>query len=190
MRAVTIPAGLRERLITRLSNERNAFYRSWLLRGVSAAAAVLVVAIALVSLWDKNPDATPRVNLAHLIAKPQPTPKDPDDVPRWFAQRGIEVQLPAELADQWDFRFVTAAYFTEDNGYQIPTLDFKKDGSHVKVLLLRRGQYDPAELASVVEPQYPQSPKMVGKIGDDEYIALIVTVEGNHTEFHKQRKLT
>jgi hypothetical protein len=41
MRAVPVPAGLRERVLKRLSVERDAWYRRWLVRWVAAAAVLL-----------------------------------------------------------------------------------------------------------------------------------------------------
>src|SRR5947209_7636374 len=51
MRDVPVPAGLRERVLKRLSVERDAWYRRWLVRWAAAAAVLLAVGLLGYHYW-------------------------------------------------------------------------------------------------------------------------------------------
>jgi hypothetical protein len=186
MKAVPVPVGLRERLLTRLGNERGAYYRTWLLRGVAAAAAVVLV-FAAIAYFRPSPPASlldPR-ELAGRIDSPRSF--DPGSVNEWMSN--YKVQMPAELRDGWDFQYVTAAYVTRYGGRDVPTLEFRKGDTFAVVLVVRRRDCEPHGLSTFEHPQYRG--RVLGKDDPGEYVALVIEKQGQgHEVFRKPTRIT
>jgi hypothetical protein len=83
VRAVGVPAGLRDRLLGRLREDRRAGHRR---RGLRRAAAVAAAAVVLLAVWlvflrSQRPPAPNLDDLASLEVKHEATP---DSVEEWF----------------------------------------------------------------------------------------------------------
>lgn len=191
MHQVAIPPGLRDRILTRLSNERNAYYRGWLFRGsVAAAAAAVLIAVGVYLRVRSMEKETPRLNIDSIISGLQtsdPLPKSADDVQSYYTKRGIALQIPDEMK-QWDFEALRNSYISYQQGQPVPTLVFEKGTSRAVVLLLHRSQYHATSVPGT--DQSFQRVRVLGKPGDSEYIALVIVQEGKYEDFLKAKPPT
>jgi hypothetical protein len=102
IREVPIPQGLHERLLRRLRDEREAWYRRWLARGlrvVAIAAAVLLIAWFGLTSWRKHnlphPDGDQLTNAA--LQRHQYSPPTQEDAEDWFRNNGFSVAAPDDF---------------------------------------------------------------------------------------------
>src|SRR5262245_60273664 len=153
MRSVPIPAGLRERLLTRLAGQRRRFYARWAVRGFTAAAGLL---LACLIIYRAFPDEIENLvlnqsNVPFQLQTPftPPTPELPigpyrnkQEMLDQLREQGCLVVLPRDLDDNWDFRLLKYATVETYEGKPTATLLFRKGTATAKVRLLARGQYD------------------------------------------------
>lgn len=99
MRAVPVPSGLRERLITRAARAQGAALRRTAYRvGGLVVAALLLVGIGL-SLYSKT---RPQVNTDELVRKADELYQNPPEYARqWLAAE----KLPEDLPQEWRFDY-------------------------------------------------------------------------------------
>ena len=143
---VPVPQGLRERLVQRLAEEREAWYRRQLMRGlrvVAVAAALLLVAWLGLLRWREHQlprldDSTVlnEVDQMHRIAKP-----DRDEAEAWFRKKGIRTVAPGKF----DYRYLFAYHLAEFMGKEVPCLLFvrpERPAQFALVYVLTSKQFD------------------------------------------------
>jgi anti-sigma factor (TIGR02949 family) len=141
MRAVTIPAGLHERVLTRLATERP---RPWPKVAAVAAAATLLLAVGT-TWWALHRSTPISMEAVVEIASRQQT--SPEDVERWFAEHGIEMKTPGQL----DYQYIWTFDIVEFAGRRVPKLVFFKDRDEksaaiLQVLVLSASEFDMRDL--------------------------------------------
>ncbi len=127
IRAVPVPQGLHERLRRRLRDEREAWYRRWLARGlrvVAVAAAVLLIAwFGLVS-WRKHQlEPLDADQLAKTVLEQHHySPPDRDAAEAWFDKNGVHVVAP----DDFDYSYLFSYHLADlpGVGKKLPCLFF------------------------------------------------------------------
>jgi anti-sigma factor (TIGR02949 family) len=165
MRAVTVPAGMHERVLTRLAAVRP---RRWPKVAAVAAAAMLLLAVGT-TWWVLNR----RTPVDWDIAVNEVTGRQevaPDDVEQWYAERGIDMATWRQL----DHRYLWTFDIVEFRGRRVPKLIFYKEeqGGIMEVLVLPASQFDTHDLQS--GELNAQSRISVAKPGTD-YVYLIAT---------------
>src|SRR5262249_8220030 len=142
MRAVPVPAGLRQRLLTGLAAARPAWHRRWLVRGVAAAAAVLLLAGAGDWVLSRSPSAVD----AHESRRPgEHQGGTKEEVTKGSEEHfGAEVVLPADL----NYALLDSYGLKVFQGRQVPHLllfapaDGRQEAALAQVYVLSAGQFD------------------------------------------------
>ncbi|HKB38025.1 MAG TPA: hypothetical protein VKD72_16380 [Gemmataceae bacterium] len=101
IREVPVPQGLHERLLRRLRDEREAWYRRWLARGlrvVAIAAAVLLIAWFGLINWRKH--NLPRPDGEDLAKAAQGRRVNLEMAMEWFREHGFSVAPPDEFKEE------------------------------------------------------------------------------------------
>ncbi len=170
MRAVPIPSGLEARLRTRLTAVRP---RPWP-KVAAVAAAVLLLLGGLALWWTTRP--LPRVGWDAAVEIVQRKNLDPDQVERWYAERGIEMVS----CRQFDHNYLWTFDVVEFRGQRVPKLIFYRDvkGTPVilQVLVLPTKHFDTSELQATTIPFPEQSVEISVQRpeSDDGYVYLFV----------------
>jgi hypothetical protein len=119
MKAVPVPAGLREKLLTQASAKQGTVLRRKLYRAVAACAAVLVVcgiAFGVFSYTRPKPDTQALVELAtEQVYSPEETVK------RWL----VVQKLPDRLPEDFDYNLLVGKGFEEVQGKMVPVVTFR-----------------------------------------------------------------
>jgi hypothetical protein len=184
MRDVAVPAGLRERLLSRLDQQQAAGNRLTLYRGLVAVAACLVIAIGSYSLATTLRPKDRPLNFSR-IAGGLSSACTAAQVEDWldFRMGSSALYLPKELSEGWNFNLLAHIYVQHVQGHDIPTLVFQNENARATVYLVRSGEYDPV----TDDPQPPGSPWKLGGNGYDEYTAVVVTERGDWTAFQNRK---
>jgi hypothetical protein len=138
MRDVPIPDGLRDRLLTRLDQERRGWYRRWPLRhprAAAVAAALLAAVVGLGVYWANRPRPVIDVEvvLDQALAQRGATA---EAVERWFRDRyGARMVAPP----QFNYAFLDSY---DLNGERLPQLLFLRGGYRAYVRILPAGRFD------------------------------------------------
>lgn len=132
MRAVPVPAGLRERLLSRLAKEKWAVRRKWLVRG--AVAAAIVLAIGLGIYWQRS-----QLTRLELDPLAQEQGLDADRLEAWYHSHGRkDVVVPR----QFNYAYLQYFGFAELQERRVPDLRFFHDGNVAHVFILSADQFD------------------------------------------------
>lgn len=144
VRAVPLPAGLRERLTSRLQAERALAVRTRRLRywgGLAAAAAVL---LAVTGWWFFRPLPVLNLNDHHA----QVMPRRAEEVEQFLAERGVRVAAPP----QFNYNLLATYHLVEFQGHsRVPHLFFLSGGEFAEVYILTDRQFDRA--ATLLQPR-------------------------------------
>jgi hypothetical protein len=143
MRAVEVPVGLRDRLLTKLAAERDAWYRRWLLRGVGVAA---LAAAILLLVWVGLSSLRPEVEL-EAIVNDLPRPGfTPEAVEQWFLdERNVRTFAPS--ANDVNYIWLNDYDLQEfgSTGKRVPMLLFTYTGNdrrdQAKVYILKDTEF-------------------------------------------------
>jgi hypothetical protein len=135
MRDVPVPAGLRDRLLNRLAEDRRAMYRRQLIRGACALAAAFLIAALGWFFW---PRPLAQVDLASWSQQANFPPQTPEQVEDAFRQRGIVVRVPTEF----NYGLLTHYGQSELQGRLVPYLEFRAGGHFLRVYILDRERFD------------------------------------------------
>jgi hypothetical protein len=142
MRHVEVPDRLRERLLTRVQTERRDLTHrklGWVVRGVVAAAAVLLIAIgAWFAIWRNN--QPPVLNLPPVVQPDinkfsNPTP---EIVAAWYQD---QLHGPFTAPPNFDYSFLRYYGFVEIQGKRVPELIFAQGTMRARVLVVNREQF-------------------------------------------------
>jgi hypothetical protein len=159
MRAVSVPAGLRQRLLTRVAAARPAWHRRWLVRGVAAAAAVVLLGGFGYWLLSGSPAAVSPAEIRRL-ADHQGSTKE--DITKGFEEHfGVEVVLP----DHLNYTLLDSYGLQVIQGRQVPyVLLFAPGGKRddppaalAQVYILSSGQFDLDETFKAINSLSPGS---------------------------------
>jgi hypothetical protein len=136
MSAVTIPAGLRERLITQAAAKQGALLRRKLYRIGTASAAALVLLALVFGVFSNT---RTEVNTDWMVLWAEKLALSPEDATRAWLE---EQKLPNELPDQQqlnllDYGFLAGLGTEEIQGKSVPVITFKNDTGFAKVYIFR-----------------------------------------------------
>ncbi len=186
MGAVAIPIGLRERILSRLANERNAYYRGWLLRGAVAAAVLAATFTGMYWLvWGGRATDVQIDPIALVNRHSGPLPKHVDDIAPWIRAQGVNFHdVPSRFRHNWHFANVRLihAEIVHENGIAIPTLVYQTNDhkSEAVVMFLPRGKFPLDRLPGPEQAggTYGQATAL-GAADGDAYVALVVIRKGH-----------
>jgi hypothetical protein len=135
VRAVTVPAGLREKLLFRMQAERSARLRQKRLRLAGWVAAAATVLVALTVGWLSWP--VEGVNLA-AIHSDHP-PRNAAEVERRLAELGVRTVAPP----QFNYNWLASLHLVEFDGRKrVPHLLFVRNGAVAEVYILSARQFN------------------------------------------------
>jgi hypothetical protein len=145
MRAVEVPAGLRDRLMERLDRERGDVYLRWFGHAgrIAAAAAVVIAAVWGVYAW--NQAHRPRVDMVQAeedVHNSIAAPPTEEFLAGYFRGEGYRGGIPG-----LNYRLLADYGMHNFQGRQVPQLLFvnPQTGSYAKVRLLSAGQFNLAD---------------------------------------------
>lgn len=141
MRAVPVPAGLRERLITQAAKAQGAALRRSVLRyGGLVAAALLLIGVG-VGIYAKRP----AVDADGIVQANDAAVQNP----REYAQQWLAAEkLPENLPWDFDYDLLVGCGYEKVGGRTVPVVTFvaRNGGGRAKVYLFREGDFDTREL--------------------------------------------
>jgi hypothetical protein len=182
MRAVAVPEGLRERLRQRLADQPVAWYRRRWVRGLVAAAAVLV-AVGLGWSWFTGPRAVLDLEQVCQWANDQ-MGAPPETVEAWFAERGVVAPLPREL----NYRLLTCYELVQFQGKSgVPRLQFERGEAQLRLYVLSARQFDLA--AARAQERHNSGPHTVLLVEDpaNRDVAYLLVFKGGPLEVFQTR---
>ena len=181
VRDVPVPQGLQERLLRKLREEREGWYRKQLGRGlriVAAAAALFLVGWFGFSAWQQH--NLPRPGEGDLVEVFAPTtPDDRVAAENWFLGRRIKTNGPADFA----YQYLSPNYaIKEFRGKKVPCLTFlRQEGEQPRavayVYILSKEQFQLGELSELSKPYSPRFKVEIRK-PSPEY-AYVIVYSGN-----------
>jgi hypothetical protein len=122
MRAVAIPAGLKERLLTKVEGDVQTLRRHRRIRAYwgLAVAATLLGIVSVGSCWFGGPKVLDVGNVVERTWE-QVNPQ-PDKVDQWLSAQKLQVQAPP----QFNYALLTDYHMTNLQGKQVPMLLFTR----------------------------------------------------------------
>lgn len=140
MRSVTIPAGLRERLITGVSARRGAILRRRAYRVAAVAASLFLtigLAFGIFTAARPIPDTTALALNNDSIGDPQAAEQQVRD---WLHAKG----LPPDLPEPFDYRLHISHHWEEVQGREVPVVLFRENSGpgFAKVYIFRATQFN------------------------------------------------
>ena len=193
LRAVPVPAGLRERLLKRLSDDHDASSRRRLLRwagGGAAAAAVLAAVLLGYHTWFGQ---LPAVNGNDLHAQANSQPRSqPQTVEENFQSMGVAMKAPP----RFDYSYLDSYGLVAFQGQQVPQLLFvlraERTGppALARVYVLSSRQFD-LQQTRKNGVTFPGSTYRVEleDFGDPNYLYAIVFSGESLRSFYKENDL-
>jgi hypothetical protein len=132
MRAVPVPAGLRERLVAHVAAKRGTVLRHRMYRaGAAVAAALLLVGIGL-GWFSNNRPKPDTYAMVEDLNEQWHSPKQSTE--RWLAAQ----KLPTTLPQPFDYNLLVGRGFEEMKGRNVPVVTFRSaDGELAKVYIFR-----------------------------------------------------
>lgn len=189
VRDVPVPEGLRERLLSRLGRERDAWWKRWALHKVAAAAALFLAGWLGYTWWVGR---LPAINVADVLDDHSQPRMSPQAVEDWFGRRGLAMKTPP-LRDDLLASYHVAVFRDK----QVPLLLYVRpaDGGGggppvvAQVYVLSANQFDlkrtlehgaffngSGQVAEVIKhPEFP-----------DQYLYLIISTGGTHADFRRR----
>jgi hypothetical protein len=143
IRDVPVPEGLRERLLKRLANEREDWYRRWLLRGAGIAAAVALVSWGLWSWIGQRPELVSPEEMRRIAAGQ--LAQSPEEIEKWYRDRGVAMVAPRQV----NYYFLTWRNFARIEGKEVPFLEFHRENAWARVFVVSDRQFNLANAANL-----------------------------------------
>ena len=167
VREVPVPAGLKERLLSKLKQKRDDWWKQAFNRGLryaAAAAAVLLVVWAGFRWKAAHPPPVDTDNLVEAARKPEYARWSAGDAEKWFSDHGKkEVRVPREF----NYNYLDSCSLADFNDRPIPHLLFLRtpQGSTAQVaqvFILTKKDYDLRGVQEKTErdPGYPAQIKV------------------------------
>jgi hypothetical protein len=182
VRDVPVPEEFKQRLLNRLSQERDNWYRRWIVRGGAAAAAAVLLCLGLSWYFWRAPD----LDLREIQQQAQASEKVPADEARvadWFRRNGgYQVKLPS------DFKYALLADygFATFRGRTVPRLLFvqsnklKSGPDYAEVFVLSDEQFNLATLESQPDREESGMPRVrVLRLAGDPHVVFIAVYNTN-----------
>jgi hypothetical protein len=144
LRAVPIPEGLRERLLTQLAAERDDWYRGWLLRGTGIAAAVALLTWGLWSWLGQKPEPLSPQQVSHEFFARAGLP--PAELEKSFRDQGVNMVAPP----QFNYHFLTWYTLAEFQNEMVPYLEFRRGDAFARVFVLSDRQFNLQNVAGML----------------------------------------
>lgn len=177
VRNVPVPQGLQERIVQRLRQERETWYRKQLGRGLrvcAAAAAVFLLAWFGLSAWRQH--HLPRPTDDEVAARFSPvTPPDRGDADDSFRQKKVLTNAPSDF----NYEYLSPIFALADfHNQQVPCLTFiRQEGERPRavahVYILSGRQFDLGGLSELSKPYSTRFKVQVRKPSAD-YAYIIV----------------
>ena len=119
MKAVPVPAGLREKLFTQASAKQGTILRRKLYRAAAACAAVLLLGGIALGVFSFT---RPKVNTEVFVEAATEQVYSPEEtVKRWL----VAHNLPARLPEDFDYNLLVGPGFAEVQGKMVPVVTFR-----------------------------------------------------------------
>ncbi len=139
MRAVPVPAGLKERLLARLPRPPRR-WRRWVVSTAALAASLLLTVGVIWHFWLQRTPIDPDALDLRIYTFTSATP---EDVEKWFGDRGLTMAYPARFNE----RRLEAIEIAMYQGKRVPKLLFVHRGEHGRpvmahVYFLSQDQFD------------------------------------------------
>lgn len=181
IRAVAVPDGLRERILSRL-NRRPWHQRPAVRWSASAAAAVLLFSAGLA--WWNHRIAVDLEDRALTVNKTFQNAKEVDD---WFAEQGIATRAPRGQGLSFDYNLLTFRDLVKPAKFQgqtVPLLIFRQGAAEARVYILDAARFDMSILNGA--PSGSGRFTVIGLPSDDERFGYIIEYSGGslQTFFH------
>jgi len=141
MRKVTVPLGMRDRIVTRLARERSARYRRRFVQSAAAMAAVLLLAFGVVTWLAPKPVA---LNLETVHEKVNNLPDTPVKVEEWFRDRHAKTMT---APSSFNYALLAHCTMADFEGKRVPLLEFRNKTETAWVYVLDDQQFDLNALA-------------------------------------------
>jgi hypothetical protein len=140
MRDVPLPLDFRQRLLTRLQEERRAWYRQLPRRHPRVAAAVAAVLLLAIGLGTYAAVRPPRpVDLAAIADEWNgEVSLAPEEVQKAFEAKGFKMIVPSGF----NYQYLVSYDLQELNGTLVPHLLFVRGPHHASVYILSGSQFD------------------------------------------------
>jgi hypothetical protein len=135
MRAVPMPEGLQQRLKSRLSRERDTWYRKRLLTWTTAAAAVLLIAFFGWNALKPRPIVPDPENWHALVNS---LPETAAGVEERYKSLGVTMKAPS----QFDYGKLVHLGVADFQGKRVPLLMFQGENRTAWVYVLNDRQFD------------------------------------------------
>jgi hypothetical protein len=176
MRDVPVPGDFKQRLLNRLSKERDAWWRRWLVRGGAAAAAVL---LALAGSWYFWPMPTPSADQIQIETAGKIRATE-EMVAGYFQQQGLGY---LSLPTQFKFEYLKDYYVEQFQGRPIPVLRFEhmEQGIPVyaKVMVLSDRYFDLKNLKDNPRAESGVPKVLVLEQAGDPHVLFVVIYNAN-----------
>jgi hypothetical protein len=187
MRDVSVPEDFKQRLLNRLSKERDAWY--W--RRIRWGAAAAVILLALAGAWYFWP--APGLDLREIqqLAKASEKPLgDEAQIADWFRRiGGYEVKLPSDFK----YDLLVDYGFANFQGRTVPRLRFvqsnrlKQAPDYADVFVLGDDQFNLASLESQPDREESGTPKVrVLRLAGDPHVVFIAVYNNSLDVFMNQ----
>jgi hypothetical protein len=173
MRNISIPDGLKNRLLTKLGNERNSVYRLVLVR-TCLKAAIVMIGFGLV--WFAVNGGKKPVDLSRY--ETLALSKDPNVLLGQLREEANlpNLQFPNELLNDWDFNLLISQHVELIEGEKVPTLIFQKGDTRAVVRLWRRDKVN----SDTFTQNYPETKRLLEVQNNKDYIAMVVIEGGSY----------
>jgi hypothetical protein len=176
VRDVPVPEDFKQRLLNRLSRERDAWYRRWIVRGGAAAAAVL---LAVVGMWYFWPLPRPNVEQIQNAMSDKGVATE-ETVADYFQKQ----RLYLGALSRFNFAKLRDYYVEEFEGRRVPALVFRGEEGDpptrvfAKVLVLSARQFNVTDLRERPKAE-SGSPKVEVLDLDDPNVIFVVIHDAN-----------
>lgn len=180
MRAVAVPDGLRDRIVSKLAGQRDRWYLRRLAWGTAAAlAAAVLLTFGVTYLGQK-----PHVNIEELHGRLNSPPGAPEEV-------GPYLNRPTLLAPtQFNYRNLLKCDWADFQGRKVPQLIFRQGGELATVYILNDRQFDLKSLEGQGPLSGGHSVAVLWPTGGEKHTAYVVVYTGGSLELFFSRPVS
>jgi hypothetical protein len=148
VRAVPVPEGLRDRLLTRLATEQRNRSRRRLVP-VAALAATLLLGVVGYFIWPRHQLPTPNPEQIALdVSEQHFQGQNAEQVRAWFLnRRGVDAEAPSDIPGEGKLDYSLLTYYdvAPCQGQQVPMLLFVKGTMQARIYILPNRQFNLAD---------------------------------------------